>query len=243
MPTSRVEHTTTGYKRTWTYREFEVRSRWSEVRYPDNPIMQVDTTDSRYNAKSGTLQTESGNAWGDDGSAPHQRAMIDSEILAANMTSLNSDLPSRYYVAKLNAEHGYHGPVQPGEARALSRCFKELGMPDLVRRSWIVRTKTLKTRRMSRYQLRAWIRQNPAVNTQANAPIRTVTADVLQYCYTFRSPMTDVPFTKFLKLAKLYRDKTGLRKAVAAVLANPEAHSEIDTADAIDILAGLKGMD
>ena len=54
--------------------------------------------------------------------------------------------------------------------------------------------------------------------------------------------MPTVPFEKFLKLARFYRDnKTGLRQAVKAVLDNPDAHNELETIDAIDALSTLTG--
>ena len=70
-----------------------------------------------------------------------------------------------------------------------------------------------------------------------------VNAEVMQYCYVFRSPLATVPFQKFIKLARMYRgDKGGLRAAVKGVLANPDAHTEVETIDAIEMLSNMAGL-
>lgn len=159
------------------------------------------------------------------------------QILDANMTVKNASSASRKEQAFELEEAGYHGPIGGGEARALRNLFAELGMPDLVKRGWVKRNVQV-TLPPTKYQIRraAW----------ANNPIppgRLVWNTRLQNCYLFKSPLENVPFEKWIKLARLYKDGKALRDAVVALMGNPEAHKEIETLDALEILGGMKGME
>jgi hypothetical protein len=57
--------------------------------------------------------------------------------------------------------------------------------------------------------------------------------------------MDGIHFSKFLKLARLYKnDSTSLRNAVKSLLANPEtAHREIEALDTLEILADMVGIE
>lgn len=159
------------------------------------------------------------------------------QIMAADMTTANSPSEARAEQAAELEEAGYGGPVGGGEARALKRLFTELGMPNLVKHGWANRRVKVQAP-MSRYQRRHWLRNG------GTGPAPKVERDTwrLQHCYLFKSPVAGVPWDKFIRLARMYRDDdNGLRAAVEAVMANPEAHKEIETLDTIDILAGFGG--
>jgi len=225
------------------YQEYTVRFERRRYDACANEVLRLDPTDSLFDATTRTLKRDRIRIWGGDHQPPRQTVLSPAQVRDAFMTKGNASVSARRAQALELHAAGYVGPVKPGEARALKNVFNDLGMPDLVRRGWYGQTKTIRTRTTSRYMMRAWLRRNPA-NTPQNIPVREYKANVLQYCYVFRSPLPEVPFTKFLKLARMYRgDKGGLRAAVKAVLANPDAHKEIETVDAIDVLAGLTGMD
>lgn len=154
-----------------------------------------------------------------------------------NLTVENAVIEVRRVQAQEFKRVGFQGPVGPGEARALKGVFTELGMADLVRRGFFYVARNVKRAPQK------WLVRN-AVRQGLPAPTGTrVNAEVLTYCYVFKSPLETVPFIKFLKLARYYRDdKNGLRDAVKAVLANPDAHKEVETIDTLDILATLTGV-
>lgn len=166
------------------------------------------------------------------------RRLNTQEIVNINLTKDNCEYACRGIQAHAFKEAGYHGPIGGGEARGLRNLFNETGQTDLVRRGYFEVHKTV-TRPPTKYQIRRaqW-------NNQPAPPKRQVKVDMLQYCYVFKSPIPSVPFEKFVKLARMYKsDKGGLRKAVTAVMANPEAHNEVETIDAIDMLSKMVGMD
>lgn len=166
------------------------------------------------------------------------RRLSAQEVADAPMTRLNSAFSAREIQSKVFRELGYNGPVGGGEARALKNLFTEMGQSDLVRHGFFRVKKTVK-RAPSSYQ----VRRAQWSNQPAPGP-REVSVEVLQECYVFKSPIPSVPFDKFVKLARMYKsDKGGLRKAVQAVLANPEAHKEVETLDCIDLLGKMVGMD
>lgn len=154
-----------------------------------------------------------------------------------NLTAKNAVIEVRRMQAQQFKAAGFEGPVGPGEARALKGVFTELGMADLVRRGFYFVTRNVK-----RAPLR-WLVRN-AARQGLPAPTGTrVNTEILTYCYVFKSPLATVPFGKFIKLSRYYRDdKSGLRDAVKAVLANPDAHKEVETIDTLDILATLTGV-
>ena len=159
------------------------------------------------------------------------------ELLNAELTVANSDTISRHEQAVELAHAGYGGPLGSGEARGLKNLFAELGMTELIKRGWIkVECEVWRNPTARAIQRAAW-RNLPA-------PIKTkVQTTKLQYCYVFKSPMEGVHFSKFIRLARMYKDdKGGLKAAVRAVLANPEAANEIEALDAMELLAGMKGM-
>lgn len=163
--------------------------------------------------------------------------MTDRELCDAPLTLANCEIGVRDEQAAAFKRLGYHGPIGGGEARGLKNTFTELGMTDLVRRGFFRCHKTV-TRPPTRYQIRSarW-------NGGTVPGPRQVNAEIMQYCYVFKSPLPNVPFEKFIKLARMYRgDKGGLRAAVKGVLANPEAHAEVETIDAIDMLSKMAGM-
>ncbi len=171
-------------------------------------------------------------------SAYKGRRLNDEELCAASLTPDNHDKGCRYVQAAAFKRLGYHGPIGGGEARGLRNLFTEMGEANLVRRGYIMVNKSI-LRPPTQYAVRQARWQNVSV-----PPNRRVKVDMLQYCYVFKSPIPSVPFEKFVKLARMYKsDKGGLRRAVVAVLANPEAHKEVETIDALDILSKMVGMD
>lgn len=158
-------------------------------------------------------------------------------IVIADMTIANATVDARKEQSRILEHLGYRGPVGGGEARMLRNLFNELGMPNLVKHGWVqleVEVMAQPTRWQSRQA-----RWNGTV-----APKRKVMTTQLKKCYLFKSPMESVPFDKWIKLARLYKeDKGGLRVAVNKLLANPEAHKEIEALDTIDLLANLGGSD
>lgn len=166
------------------------------------------------------------------------KRLTDTQVADARITRKNSTFSARELQARAFKKAGYHGPVGGGEARALRNLFTEMGRPELVRHGFFRTTKKVK-RPPSRYQMRQaqW-------NNQPIPQAREVNAEVMQECYVFKSPIPEVAFDKFVKLARMYKsDKGGLRKAVVAVLKNPEAHKEVETIDCIDLLGKMVGMD
>jgi hypothetical protein len=144
------------------------------------------------------------------------------EIINTVFDKENSDLTTRREQAAVMYAAGYRGPVSGGEARGLKNLFADLGLPDNVRRGHV-------NHKWKALSARSWRGEQ--------------TFHKLQACYVFKSPSPDIPFEKFIKLARLYRsDKGGIKAAVKAVLANPDAHKEIEACDAIDALAKLTGM-
>lgn len=158
------------------------------------------------------------------------------ELLNAELTNKNSSSIVRHEQAKELDHAGYGGPLGGGEARALRRLFTELGKPDLIKHGWLT-VSYVATRQPSASQIRraAW-RGSPAP-----VPYQ-VDAIKLQHCYAFKSPLEGIHFSKFIRLARMYRDdKKKLRTAVEALLANPEAAKEIEMLDAMELLAGMSG--
>lgn len=169
-----------------------------------------------------------------DLSQKEYKTLTPEEIVNAEMTVANSSSDARAEQAAELEHHEYHGPVGGGEARVLKSLFAELGYPDLVKHGWVHKD-VLATLPPTRWQLRRaqW-------NNLPAPPSRKVTVSRLQKCYVFKSPMAGVHFSKFIRLARMYKDDDNqLRAAVRALLANPEAHNEIEGLDAIDILAGF----
>ncbi len=166
------------------------------------------------------------------------RHLNDQEVADAVLTPTNCEFGVRDAQSAAFKRLGYHGPIGGGEARALRNLFTEMGRSELVRHGYFRVTKKI-MRPPSKYQIRRaqW-------NNGPMPPSREVDAEILQHCYVFKSPVPEVPFSKFIKLARMYRgDKGGLRTAVKAVLANPEAHKEVETLDCIDLLGKMVGMD
>ena len=156
------------------------------------------------------------------------------QIANAELTIKNSSVNSRHEQAKILKARGYFGPVGGGEARALRNLFTELGKADLVKHGWSY-NKVEVNRYPSKYLLRRALRRGIAP-----PPVRREWTTKLQNCYVFKSPMDNVPFEKFVKLARMYKDDSGkLRTAVLAVLANPDAHKEVEAADVLDILGNM----
>lgn len=184
----------------------------------------VDPHPDQYYRKVGMMQTQ----WED---------LTEESILAAEMTVANSSSEARTEQAAILAHHGYGGPVSGGEARALKNLFAELGFTGLVKRGW-ARVPTKVMRPPSRWQIRNARRQGIAL--PASTPVEVL---ALRSCYVFKSPMEGIPFDKFIKLARMYKDDDGkLKVAVKALLDNPDAHKEVETIDAIAILAQLGGI-
>lgn len=168
----------------------------------------------------------------------HAKRMTLQQVADAELTPTNCDFAFREIQSDAFKELGYHGPVGGGEARALRNLFTELGRTDLVRRGYLRVEKTV-TRPPTKYQVRSAQWRNLPPPTP-----REVKAELMQYCYVFKSPLVAVTFDDFIKLARMYKsDKGGLRRAVQAVLANPEASNEVDTINAIDLLGKMVGMD
>ena len=163
--------------------------------------------------------------------------LTEDEIRDTEFTLKNSTPGVRHEQAKVLAHLDYGGPVSGGEARALKRLFTELGKPDLVKHGWVLATSMVMrppTARQQRHH-RWWGTPPP--------PATKVETSRLQNCYVFKSPIEGVTFDKFVRLARMYKDDSGqLRKAVLAVLANPEAHKEIETLDTLEILGGMTGL-
>ncbi len=158
--------------------------------------------------------------------------------MAADLTVANSDPQSRVEQAAEFKAAGYGGPVGGGEARALKNLFTELGQPELIKRGW-AQVDAYAMRKPSRWAMR----QAKWSNQQPPAPKKVATVR-LQHCFLFKSPIDGVPFTQFIKLARMYKDDSGkLKVAVKALLANPEAHKEIESLNALEILGGLAGME
>ncbi len=156
------------------------------------------------------------------------------QIRDTTFTVKNSSPQVRNEQASILAALGYDGPIGGGEARALKNLFNEIGMGDLVKRGWFNVTRTVNRQPTPRQIRRA---QWYGGQTPVAQPIDVTR---LQYCYLFKSPMADVPFEKFVKLARMYKGEDGrLKTAVQALLANPEAAKEIETLDALEILGGI----
>lgn len=161
----------------------------------------------------------------------------DDEIAAADMTMANSSPYARREQAAVLEHLGYGGPVSGGEARALKRLFTELGKPDLIKLGWANRAIEVNRQPTARMVRRATLWGNPIPSVQRVTTVR------LQHCYLFKSPIEGIPFEKFVKLARMYKDDSGqLRKAVMAVLDNPDAHKEIETLDTLEILGNMTGI-
>ena len=223
--------------KTWgtRYREYELHyGSTIEGKYVRHTqIMEVNRSDPRYDPVKHALTVP--NAI----DVPRVVQTPVADPLTIDLTVTNSDATVRHYQAGLLAQQGYCGPINAGEARALANALKELGFPECVRRGWTLHRKTMQVP-MSRYNAWRWRTSNPGATNPA--PKISRQCDVLQRCYLFRSPMPTVPFEKFIKLARFYKDnKTGLRQAVKAVLDNPDAHTELETIDAIDALSTLTG--
>lgn len=165
--------------------------------------------------------------------------VTEDELVTAELTDKNSSPAVRREQANTLNARGYGGPLGSGEARALKRLFTELGKPDLIKRGWAV------------VETEVWVKPTPRAlrrhalwggNSPAPVPVRRK-GSKLQGCYLFKSPLEGVHFSKFIRLARMYRDDSKqLRSAVVALLANPEAAKEIEALDAMDLLAGMKGL-
>ena len=160
------------------------------------------------------------------------------ELIAANLTNKNATSTVRHEQAKELDEAGYGGPLGSGEARALKGLFTELGRPELIKRGWaLVETEVWvkpTARQLRRHAMRG--------SGPASAPVKGK-GEKLQNCYMFKSPIEDIHFSKFIRLARMYRDDSKkLRSAVVSLLANPDAAKEIEALDAMELLAGMKGL-
>lgn len=174
--------------------------------------------------------------WADRGYKEFEYETLDeSALIAADMTIANSSSHARQEQAAVLQAVGFGGPIGGGESRALKNLFTELGKPELVKHGWVCVPVVLMAP-PTRYQ------QGLARRAGVTAPNRRVNTYQLKKCYLFKSPLDGVPFDKFVRLARLYKDDSGkLRKAVETLLANPEAHKEIEALDTIDLLANLGG--
>ena len=158
------------------------------------------------------------------------------ELLAADLTNKNATSTVRHEQAKELKAAGYGGPLSSGEARALKGLFTELGRPELIKRGWAL------------VETEIWVKPTPrqlrrhAIWGPAPAPIKR-SGEKLQNCYMFKSPIEGIHFSKFIRLARMYRDDSKkLRSAVVALLANPDAEKEIEALDAMELLAGMQGL-
>ena len=164
---------------------------------------------------------------------------IDSEeLIAADLTNKNATSTVRHEQAKELAAAGYGGPLGSGEARALKGLFTELGRPELIKRGWAL------------VETEVWVKPTPrqlrrhAMWGSGPAPVAVKRSrEKLQNCYMFKSPIEGIHFSKFIRLARMYRDDSKkLRSAVVALLANPDAEKEIEALDAMELLAGMQGL-
>lgn len=161
------------------------------------------------------------------------------ELIEADLTNKNSTPTVRHEQAAELKEAGYGGPLGSGEARALKGLFTELGKPDLIKHGWAVVESEFwvkpTARALRRHQLYGGTQPAPQ-------PYKRM-GQKLQNCYVFKSPLEGVHFSKFIRLARMYRDDSKkLRTAVEALLANPDAAKEIEALDAMELLAGMQGM-
>lgn len=158
-------------------------------------------------------------------------------LIDKSLTLKNSSPAARVEQAKTLVDEGYRGPVSGGEACVLRRLFTELGRPELVKHGWI--HKEIEVMASPTH----WA-QRQARWTNTTAPKRKIKTMRLQHCYVFKSPLDNVPFEKFIKLARMYKDDSKkLCEAVKAVLDNPEAHNEVEALDTLDILAKMGGSE
>ena len=160
------------------------------------------------------------------------------ELIAADLTNKNAMSCVRHEQAKELKAAGYGGPLGSGEARALKGLFTELGRPELIKRGWAL------------VETEVWVKPTPrqlrrhAMWGSGPAPVAVKrSGEKLQNCYMFKSPIEGIHFSKFIRLARMYRDDSKkLRSAVVALLANPDAAKEIEALDAVELLAGMQGL-
>lgn len=169
--------------------------------------------------------------------APAYRFCTEQEIIDAVMTSKNSCSSARREQAAVLANAGYGGPVGGAEARALKSIMAEIGLPENVKRGHaLVDRKGTITQ-----NLRGWTRRNALSNGQPTTRRVERSWTALTACYVFKSPLDNVPWESFIRLARGYRgDKGGLRAAINTILADPsKANEMIDALDTIDLLAEI----
>ena len=150
---------------------------------------------------------------------PEKLSLTEQEIIDTVFTSKNSWTSVRHEQAICMLNTGYGGPVSSGEVRVLKRTFQELGLTDNFRNGHLLKK--------VRIPARGWH--------------RSYTSENLQSCYLFKSPLSEIPWQKFVALARLYKtDEGGLNQAIKAMLNNPNVKDDLDSLDTLGILSELK---
>jgi len=212
----------------WPYERREIEGGGGKVKYvhtPDKPTYRTHQVVQKVAVP-----------YGQEGMVSDHEVLSEEQILDTTFNVKNSSPQVRWEQAAVFEAKGYHGPIGGGEARALKNLFVSINMEHLVKRGWFAVKTTIMRQPTPRQIRRAqWYGNSPPVASPYNVT-------KLQNCYVFKSPMPDVPFEKFVKLARMYKGEDGkLKTAVQALLANPEAAKEIETLDALEILGGMEG--